>query len=401
MADFQYIARDNSGQRVTGSIAAGTRREALAAIAGRALFPVEVRGAAPAATANRNRRMRAQVLAVMYGQLADLLRSGVPLLRSLDVLRRQTTHPGMAQVLEDVHHHVEEGASLAEAMRRFPRVFGEMATSMVHAGGEGGFLEEALSRVAEFTEAQDDLKKRVIGAMAYPAFLAVAGTIIVAVLLIFFVPKFDPLFENLRKRNELPAMTDVVLGTSRFVQGSWFWVVGLLVVGFVALSRWMGTEAGRVWRDRMKLRLPVAGGIFLNLAIARFCRVLGTLLRNGVPILRSLEISSDAAGNRILAKAIREAGEHVSAGLRLAGRLAESGHFPATVVEMIAVAEESNTLESVLLTVADSLERRTWRRLDLLVRLLEPLMLLILAGVVLVLVIALLLPVLNMSKTLK
>jgi general secretion pathway protein F len=400
MAEFQYIARDNSGQRVSGTIAAATRREALAAIAGQALFPVEVKGAATA-TATRNRRIRAQVVAVMYGQLADLLRSGVPLLRSLDVLRRQTTHAGLVRVLDDVHHHVEEGESLAEAMRRYPRVFGEMATSMVHAGGEGGFLEEALSRVAEFTEAQDDLKKRVVGAMAYPAFLAVAGTIIVAVLLIFFVPKFDTLFEDLRKKKALPAMTDVVLGTSRFLQSSWYWVAGLMVVGFIGLGRWTGTEAGRVWRDRFKLRLPLVGGIYLNLAIARFCRVLGTLLHNGVPILRSLEISSDATGNRILAQAIRAASEDVSAGQRLAGRLAQSGHFPAAVVEMIAVAEESNTLESVLLTIADSLERRTWRRLDLLVRLLEPLMLLILAGIVLILVIALLLPVLSMSKTLK
>ena len=401
MAEFQYIARDNSGQRVSGSIAAATRREALAAIAGRALFPVEVRGAAAATAATRDRRVRAQVLAAMYGQLADLLRSGVPLLRSLDVLRRQTTHTRMAQVLDDVHHHVEEGASLAEAMYRFPKLFGEMAISMVRAGGEGGFLEEALTRVAEFTEAQDDLKKRTLGAMAYPAFLAVAGTVIVAVLLIFFVPRFEGLFAKLRATGDLPAMTDILLGTSRFLQGSWLWVIGGLVLGVVALNRWMATEAGRVWRDRLKLRLPLAGGIFLNLAIARFCRVLGTLLRNGVPILRSLEISSDATGNRILSKAILEASEDVSAGQRLAGRLGASGHFPPTVVEMIAVAEESNTLENVLLTVADSLDRRTWRRLDLLVRLLEPLLLLILAGFVLVLVIALMLPVIKMSRAIK
>lgn len=151
----------------------------------------------------------------------------------------------------------------------------------------------------------------------------------------------------------------------------------------------------------MKLRLPLAGGIFLNLAIARFCRVLGTLLRNGVPILRSLEISSDATGNRVLSKAILQASEDVSAGQRLAGRLGACGHFPPTIVEMIAVAEESNTLENVLLTIADSLDRRTWRRLDLLVRLLEPLLLLILAGFVLVLVIALLLPIIKMSRAIK
>ncbi len=163
----------------------------------------------------------------------------------------------------------------------------------------------------------------------------------------------------------------------------------------------MGTEAGRVWRDKVKIRLPLAGGIFLSLAVARFCRVLGTLLRNGVPILRSLEISSDAAGNRVLSKAIEAASKDVSAGQRLAGRLAACGRFPASVVEMIAVAEESNTLETVLLTTADSLEKRTWRRLDLAVRLLEPMLLMILAGVVLILVLALLLPIIKMGTAIQ
>jgi len=170
-------------------------------------------------------------------------------------------------------------------------------------------------------------------------------------------------------------------------------------VGGIFARRWLVSEAGRVWRDRWKLRLPLVGKIFQNLAVARFCRVLGTLLRNGVPILRSLEIASDATGNRILQAAILEAAKDISAGQRLAGPLAACGHFPSTVVEMIAVAEESSTLETVLVDVAESLERRTWRQLDLAVRLLEPLMLLLLAGVVLVLVIALLLPVIKMSTT--
>jgi type II secretory pathway component PulF len=183
--------------------------------------------------------------------------------------------------------------------------------------------------------------------------------------------------------------------------GSW----GLVALFALALAGWyvhgrLATEAGRRAADRWKLRLPVAGKIFLSLAVARFCRVLGTLLRNGVPILRSLEISSAAAGNRVLAKAIGEAAENISSGQSLARPLAASGHFPPEVVEMISVAEESNSLESVLTTIADSLERRTFRRLDLLVRLLEPMMLLILAGVVLVVVIALLLPVLKMSQSL-
>jgi general secretion pathway protein F/type IV pilus assembly protein PilC len=172
-----------------------------------------------------------------------------------------------------------------------------------------------------------------------------------------------------------------------------------LIALFIWLKGKLQTEEGKLARDRWQLRIPVAGRIFLNLAVARFCRVLGTLLHNGVPILRSLEISASAAGNRVLAIAIRDAAENVTEGQSLAGPLKASGHFPVTVTEMIAVAEESNTLDTVLNEISDGLERRTWRQLDLMVRLLEPIMLLVLAGVILMVVIALLVPVLKMATT--
>jgi len=399
MDEFSYVARDAAGARVTGTITAANRREALAAIAARALFPVEVAGKVQAGATRRFGRISGQALATLYGQLADLLHSGVPLLRALDVLRRQSTRATLTDVLGEVHHDVEQGSSLGEAMQRFPRVFGEMAISMVRAGAEGGFLEEALSRVAQFTETQDDIKKRTTGALAYPVFLAVVGSVVVTLLMIFFVPKFEGLFQNLRERGELPAMTELVLGVSAAMQRWALLVVGVLVAAGIALRQWLASDAGRLWADRLKIGLPLAGKVFLNLAVARFCRVLGTLLRNGVPILRALEIAADAAGNRVLRTAILEAAKDISAGQRLAGPLAACGHFPPTVIEMITVAEESSTLEKVLIDIAESLERRTWRQLDIVVRLLEPIMLLLLASVVLVLVIALLLPVIKMSTT--
>jgi type II secretory pathway component PulF len=400
MADFRYIARNASGERLTGTIAAGSRREAVATLTGRSIFPLTLEEATPGVDHQNIRHVPAAALATTYSQLADLLRSGVPLLRSLEVIQKQTSHKGLKAVLTEVHRRVEDGSALAEAMLRFQEVFGEMAVSMVRAGGEGGFLEEALARVAEFTEAQDDLKKRTAGAVAYPAFLAVVGTVVVTVLVVFFVPKFSELFARLRERGELPLVTEWLLATSATLN-SWVGPVALaalVTTGWFA-RRWLRTERGRWWRDRVRLRLPLAGPIFLGLAVSRFCRVLGTLLHNGVPILRSLEISSGATGNKVLAQAIGEATENISAGQPLAGPLSASGQFPPAVVEMIAVAEQANNLESVLLTVADSLERRTWRRLDLAVRLIEPMLLLILAGVILVLVVALLLPVLKMSTT--
>jgi general secretion pathway protein F/type IV pilus assembly protein PilC len=399
MPEFAYIARDTTGNRVQGTLAAGTEREAVATLSSRNLFPLKVASADGRIAGKGSPRERARVMASTYGQLASLLSSGVPLLRSLEVIREQTPHKNLAIVLEDVHSRVQEGSSLADAMAKHPRAFGELGTSIVRAGGEGGFLEEALDRLAKFTEQQDELKSRVVGAMAYPIFLFIVGTIVVTVLIVFFVPSFEQLFTNLRERGELPVVTDMLLSLSNVLRTYGIFIVaGVVILGMIVRSR-LQSEEGRAWLDRWRLKVPMVSNIYLSLAVSRFCRVLGTLLNGGVPIVRSLEISADSTGNRVLSTAIREAAENISAGESLAAPLSASGQFPPDVVEMIAVGEQSNNLESVLPHIADTLERDTWRRLDLFVRLLEPVMLLVLAAVVLLVVIALLVPVLKMSMT--
>jgi type II secretory pathway component PulF len=399
MPDFAYIARDLTGNRVEGTLAAGNEREAIAALSGRDLFPLKVASAdGRTAATRRSPKVSARVMASTYAQLSALLGSGVPLLRSIEVLREQTPHKNLAKVLEDVHSRVQEGTTLADTMAKHPRAFGELATSIVRAGGEGGFLEEALDRLAKFVEQQDELKGKVIGALAYPAILFGLGTIVVNVLIIFFVPKFEQIFATLRKRGELPVVTDWLLWLSHTMQSyGIFILIALFALGWFLRNR-LRTEEGRVWLDKIRLKVPVASSIYLSLAVSRFCRILGTLLGGGVPIVRSLEISADSTGNRVLSAAVREAAENISAGQSLAAPLQASGHFPPDVIEMIAVGEQSNNLEKVLPHIAESLERDTWRRLDLFVRLLEPLMLLILAGVVLLVVVALLVPVLKMSS---
>jgi len=399
MPSFAYTARDQQGKRVSGTLTAGSQREAVAQLTGKALFPLQVKVEAGRRNWTGSRRVNGQQLAQVYSQLAGLLRSGVPLLRSLEVLRRQTSNESLKAVLDDVRSRVEEGTTLSDAMRQHPRAFDDLAVSMVRAGGEGGFLEDALTRIAQFTEQQEDLKARTMGALAYPMFLAVVGTLVVFGLLVFFVPSFGQIFEDLREQGKLPAVTEWLMWTSDTLQR--YGLLLLVAMGGLVyyLRRQLQTDAGRYFSDKLRMRLPMFGGIYQSLAVARFCRVLGTLLKNGVPILKSLEISRDAAGNRILSEAIQRASENISAGDALAPPLAASGYFPETVVEMIAVAEESNTLDSVLVDIADGLERRTGRRLDLLVRLLEPVMLLVLAIVVLIVVIALLLPIFKMTST--
>ena len=394
MPEFAYIARDLSGHRKTGSLSANSQHEVLAQLDSLGLMPVEIKSL-KAAGGGRSPRVGGQVMANTYNQLASLLRSGVPLLRALTVMSTQASKPALKLVLEEIKSKVEEGEPLPSAMARFPRVFNDMAVNMTRAGTEGGFLEDALERVAAFTEQQEDMKGRAAGALAYPAFLGLAGTGVVSVLIIFFVPKFESLFSNLREKGELPYATDLLLAFSAILGAYWWLILGVMAAAIFGLMTFLKTDDGRYWLDWVKIKTPLFGTIFLNLAVARFCRVLGTLLSNGVPILKSLEISRNAAGNRILSAAIKKASENVTAGQKLATPLAASGHFPNQVVEMISVAEESNTLDKVMVNISDSLEKTTFRRLDILVRLLEPLMLMLMAGVVFFIVLALMVPLLS------
>jgi general secretion pathway protein F/type IV pilus assembly protein PilC len=395
MPDFAYIARNSMGQRVEGVLSAATQREALASLSAKELFPIQVKAAAGKVRQAGLLKVRPQAMAQYYMELAALLRSGVPLLRSLEVVGTHSTNPSIKQISEDLHARVTEGDSLAEAMARHPRAFTDLSRSIVRAGGEGGFLEEALERVAKFTDQQAELKSRVLGALAYPIFLAVFGVTIVTVLVIFFVPKFEDLFSRLRARGELPILTDWLLWLSNSIHRYGLVIAAAIVAAVFFIRKRVQTDEGRWFLDRWRLKLPQAGIIYRNLAVARFCRVLGTLLAGGVPIVRSLKISADSTGNRVLAAAVNDAAENITAGESLASPLAACGHFPPNVVEMVAVAEQSNTLETVLTGIADSLEKETWRRLDLFVRLLEPVMLLLLASAVLCIVVALLLPMLK------
>jgi len=404
MTTFSYVARDMKGNRVAGTIDAGNQRDATSQLSAKSLFPIEVKlvdtQSSFAAMTKRTRRVKGQTMATFYSQLASLLRSGVPMIRAITVLSQQSGEPTLSEVLVEIRGRVEDGEPLGQAMSRYPRVFSDMAINMTRAGAEGGFLEDALDRVGTFTELQEDLKGRTISALAYPVFLFGVGSIVITILLVFFVPKFDVLFDRLREKDQMPWITDALLSFSRFLQGyGWIALLAIIVAAVLFRVR-LQSEEGKDWADRIKLKIPVLGSILMNLAVARFCRVLGTLLSNGVPILKSLEISRTATGNRLLSRSILDASENIRAGDTLASPLRTSGHFPLTVVEMISVAEESNSLDSVLPAIADSLEKRTFRRLDLFVRLLEPVMLLVMAMLVMMVVLALLVPVIRSSTAL-
>jgi general secretion pathway protein F/type IV pilus assembly protein PilC len=400
MPDFNYTALANTGTKTTGTITAGSEREAAALLDGKGLFPITV---ALANTTGGGRfalggGVGGRLLATTYGQLADLLAAGVPLLRSLELLERSSTNKRLQAVLRDVRMNVAEGTGLAQAMAKHPRVFNDLVVSMVRAGQEGGFLEDVLARTATFVEHQEELKGKVIGSLAYPVFLMGAGAAVLLVLIVFFVPKFEPVFAKLKEADAMPTLTVWVLGLSHLLIDYWWAILGVGVAAVFGFTYWSRTDKGRWTLDTVKLRLPLFGGIYKSLALSRFCRILGTMLHNGIPILKALGIAKDSTGNKILTRAVEQSAENITAGQKLADPLRRNKHFPTDVVEMIAIAEESNTLEKVLVKVADSLERRTARNLDLLVKLLEPVMLLVMAVTVLLVVMGLLLPVFKMGS---
>lgn len=398
MPSYSYQARTVDGQTVTGVLTAENQQAALRSLDERALFPVQVSEGGQAQKSllpGRRRKVKLRVLATFYSQFADLLRAGVPVMRSLDVLARQKGNPVLTEILNEVRDDVAGGETLADAFAKHGNAFSELHIAMIRAGERGGFLEDVLARISQFTERQDELRNKLVGSLIYPCILLMAGVGVVTFLMSFVVPKIRPVLE---RGGRLPLPTAMLFGFCDFFK-TWGVLIGVGVVIVALLSvTYVRTEAGRRSFDRWLLRFPVLGPIVTMVAICRFCRILGTMLQNGVPILQSLKVSKESAGNKVLADEIEKATESVTKGETVAVPLGASGLFPIDVVDMIAVAEESNTMDTVLVHVADANEARTARQIDVGVRLLEPLLLLVMAVLVLFIALALLVPILTSSS---
>ncbi len=397
MADFQYQAKNAAGETVAGIITAESEATALRLLADRSLFPLSLRdpGAASRHQPVRH-RVRTRDVGILYGQLADLIGSGVPLLRALDTLVKSTVNKRLVLILREVRSNVADGRSLTESLKAFPEVFPPLHTAMVQAGERASFLEDVLRSLSGFLERLDELRSKVIGSMIYPALLAGVGAVVLVAALLFFVPRFEPLLGDTAK----PLPTELVFGLSRALRGYWYLLalggvgIGLLAWGAVVSER--GRRLFEVWR----LRVPVLGEALRLLAITRFCRILGTMLANGVPILQALAIARGATGSKLLEDRITDAMENVRAGKRLTDPLRQGGYFPEQILAMLRVAEESNRLDKVLLNIADTVERRTNRQVDQAVRLLEPLILCLVAMAIGFLALGLLLPIFTMASAL-
>ncbi|MCL2742577.1 MAG: type II secretion system F family protein [Planctomycetaceae bacterium] len=404
MPEYVYVAKTSAGEEVTGQLSAASKREALDALHRLTLFPVKVEDAArwQVNLDFFNRRPPDFVVAAVLSQLADLLENGVPVLEAFRVVVKQVQHAKLREVMTDIRDRIADGEAIDVAFASHSRIFNELTISIIRAGAEGAFLEDALRRTSAFLEQQSEMKGKIVSAMIYPSILAVVGTGVVTVLLVFFVPMFQDFFDLLTASGQpLPWTTRSLLFMREVIIYYGPYIIGIVLFLGFWLQGQLSTKWGIRLLDRIKLHLPLLGPLILNSAVSRFCRVLGTLLENGVPILRSLDISSQSTGNTLLADAVKLSAENVSSGESLSKPLAEAGIIPPQVMAMISVAEESNTLEGVLVKVADTIERNTARRLDTLVRLIEPIMLLLMAVAVFYIVVSLLLPLSQMGKGLE
>jgi len=408
MPAYEYRAKSRTGELSTGVLDADNERVAVAKLQGQGLFPLSVRASAAKAPARgaeaasvtrltiRTRRISPADVTVFTRQMADLLGGGLSLGRALSVMRRQIENEAFAEVVGKLADDVQGGSTFAAALAKYPRLFPELFIGMIKTGEMAGTLELSLERLAEFMDSDQELRGQVKSAMTYPAIMAVVGTATIIVLLTFVIPRFAVMFEDVGRA--LPLPTRILTGLSRFLAG---WgglaVVAVVVASVVWLRRRIGTEDGRMWFDGLKLRLPVFGTLVRRLVIARFARTLGVLLKNGVPILPALAMSREMVGNSVLARELSGVQDNVRDGRSLAGPLSKSSVFPPMVTDMVATGEEAGRLEEALLRVADSYDREVSRTLRSLVSLIEPAMILIMGSIVFFVVIAMLLPVFEMS----
>jgi general secretion pathway protein F len=345
------------------------------------------------------RRVRLRDVANTTRQLATLLSSGLPLLDALSALVEQEESPGLQAALSSVRDSVREGASLADALKANPRAFSQLYVNMVSAGEVSGTLDITLDRLADFLEEQVRFRGRFAAALAYPALMTVIGFGVLFFLFTFVMPRVVGMFEDMKQ--QLPFITLALLGIVNFLSAFW-WLV-LLVLGGAGyyLKRYSGTPAGREALDSRLLKLPVFGSLVRMIAVSRFTRTLGTLLQSGVPALTALDIVKNVIGNTVLAEAVRKARENVREGESIAEPLRRSGLFPPFVVQMVSVGEKSGELEKMLLKISDSFDRIVETRITALMSLLEPVIILVMGVIVGFIVIAIMLPILEMSSAVR
>jgi type IV pilus assembly protein PilC len=420
MARFNYVALDTRGEEATGLVEAPSSNAAISQLRQAGYFPTSVTEEAISSLDGQESRDRAakiarltkprakkgivlfqrkkvksKILMIFTRQLATLIDSGLPLLRSLNVLAKQERDKVLKNTINKIADSVQSGNTFSDALALHPRIFNDLYVNMVKAGEVGGVLELVLNRLSEFQEKAAKIKNKVVAAMVYPGIVMTMAVAIMGFLLVFIVPKFELIFHDLLGDKPLPPVTRFVIGTSDFLKNHGLIVLGI-VVAAVTLYKFIGrTRGGRLVIDSFKLRMPLFGNLNRKTAISRFARTLGTLVTSGVPILQALNITRETAGNSSIARAISQVHESVKEGESIVQPLEASRTFPPMVVSMVDVGEETGKLPEMLLKIADVYDDEVDNAVAAITSMLEPIMIVFLAVIVGTIVLALFTPLIS------
>jgi type II secretory pathway component PulF len=394
MPTFRYKARDKFGSLFTGVLDTANRESVATQLDNLGYIPVSIEEQAPALFGpdfwKRFYPIKPEDMIVFSRQLSTLISAGLPFITAFDALVEQTTNPRLRSAIENVRRDVEQGSSFSDSLARQPRVFSRLYVSMIKAGETGGVLDEILERLATLAEHEAQTRARIKAAVRYPMFVVTALVIAFIILVTFVVPRFAALYSNFKV--QLPLPTRILIGVNTVVHGYWMFLVAGVVLGIIGMRWYLGTPLGRLWWDGLKLKIPVLGPIFLKTALSRFTRIFGTLTKSGLPILQTLEIVSETVGNVVISRVVDNIRDSARQGRGIVQPMAVSKVFPSTVIQMVAIGEQTGKMEEMLNKVSEYYDSEVEYALRNLSTALEPIMLTVIGGVILFLALAIFMP---------
>ena len=404
MATFAFKAFDLAGVPTRGEMDGDDKQAVMGRLRQKGLIVVDIEELTPASATDimaRFKRVKATDLTIASRQLSTMVSSGMTLLRALYVIEEQTENEKLKETFAAVRKDVEAGLSLSDSLARHPDVFNDLYVAMVAAGETGGILEQTLVRVADQLEKDDSLRRQVRAAMVYPIVIGVFALVVLLALVTFLVPVFEQVFTDFG--GELPAITKFTVGLSELVRGQWYLLIAATVGSVFGFRAWKKSERGREQWDRFKLKVPMKiGDIVQKVALARFSRTLSALVAAGVPMLEAIEITGRTSGNRVIEKAMAAVRDSVQAGGTIAKPMGDVPEaFPSMVVQMVGVGEETGALDGMLSKIADFYEDQVAAAIKALTSILEPVMIIVVGGIVGFIVIAMYMPMFKIYEEIK
>lgn len=404
MAQFKYTAKTSTGRTIEGTIDAPAQRNAADKLRNQRFTIValnEIKQAGDNESLFKRLNpfkpgVKSKDLVIFSRQLATLVSAGVPIVQGLNILTDQIQSPVFKQIIGGIRTDIESGIAIADAMKKHPQAFSELYVSMIRAGETGGVLDAILERLSTYLESAEELRGKVKGAMVYPIVICGVATIVTLFLLIAVIPTFKNVFASFG--GQLPYPTRVLLGVSDFLRHQFLFLLVIPVGMFFAIKGWYKTEKGLVTIDRTLIRLPVIGDLLKKVAVSKFTRTLGTLIKSGVPILQALDTVAKTSGNKVVENAIMKARESIREGEKIADPLKESGIFPPMVIQMISVGEETGNLEIMLSKIADFYDQEVDTSVKAMTSLIEPVIICVMGVVIGAIVICMFLPIFKMSS---